>query len=279
MCGINDNSRSTVERERTAVIDAVGYLRPRIAAAHDPRVVWWPSSMAEERETRLTIGLIEGGFDQSVADLDGAGITVRWFGGGRTAPLWFREHGAFSASLLVGQGIFRLRGTVPRARLNVACTASADGVIRPDDVATAIRWLTSSGADVIVIPLGQPDAHAGLTAALRAATHAGIAVIAAAGNSAAGPILFPASDPRCLAVGACTATGVLRPGCVSEPRVDLFVRGDRVRAPVRGRLLRTRSGTSVACVLAGGLATTLMTEYGRTAAIEYLARRRKSVRD
>ncbi|MFD4352670.1 S8 family serine peptidase [Nocardia sp. NPDC058518] len=276
MCGINDNSRSVVERERTAVIDAVGYLRARTAAAHDPRVVWWPSSMAEDRETRLTIGLIEGGFDQSVADLDGACITVQWFGGARTAPLWFREHGAFSASLLVGQGAVRLRGIVPRARLNVACTASADGVIRPDDVAAAIRWLTSSGAAVIVIPLGQNDTHAGLAAALRAATHAGITVIAAAGNSAAEPVLFPARDPRCLAVGACTATGALLPDCASTPKVDLFVRGDRVRAPVRGRLLRTRSGTSVACVLAGGLATTLIAEYGRTAAIAHLARQRKS---
>ncbi|MEU5405133.1 S8/S53 family peptidase [Nocardia asteroides] len=273
MCGNNDNSPSTSGHERTAVIDAVNYLRRPTRAAHDSRVVWWPGGMAPERETRRAIGLIEGGFEQSVADLAGADITIRRFGGGRSAPLWFREHGAFSASLLVGQGTARLRGIVPRARLHLACTMSADGVIRPDDVAAAVRWLTDSGATVIVIPLGQSETHAGLAIALRAAARAGIAVVAAAGNSAVEPILYPARDPQCLAVGACTPTGALPAGCVSTPQVDLFVRGDHVRAPVRERLLRTRDGTSVACVLAGGLATALIAGRGRTAAIEHLVRR------
>ena len=198
-----------------SVRDAVQYLQHRATGSGqvgiDPRVLWWPPTLGDNRGEGITVGLLEGDYSPSVADLDGAHITVRRFGAQDNVSPWLCGHGSFSASLLVGQGSAKLLGTVPAARLLIACSASHDGVSQPDTVGEALTWLASEGASVIVIPLGQHDEHAGLADALSMATDAGALVLAAAGNCAPRPVMFPARDPHCLAVGACTATGALLP--------------------------------------------------------------------
>ncbi|MGW6425520.1 S8 family serine peptidase [Nocardia sp. NPDC055053] len=218
--------------------------------------------MLDNRGAGVTIGLLEGDYSPSVADLEGAHITVRRFGARDNASQWLCGHGSFSASLLVGQGNAKLLGTVPAARLLIACTASPNGMSQPDTVAEALTWLAAEGASVIAIPLGQYDEHPGLADALRTATDAGALVLAAAGNCAPRPIMFPARDPHCLAVGACTAAGALLPNCATSPRLDIIARGHRVIAPIHGRAVRRRSGTSASCVLAAGLIAASVSAHG-----------------
>jgi len=208
--------------------------------------------LEDNRGAGVTVGLIEGDYSPAVADLEGADVTVRRFGAKDAGSSWLREHGSFSAVLLVGQGTAKLRGIVPSARLLVACTASSDGPSQPETVRDALTWLTSEAA-VIVIPLGQHGEHPGLAAALHLAAASGSVLLAAAGNRADRPVMFPARSPHCFAVGACTAMGSLLPQCATRPSLELVVRGDRVSAPVPGQEMRCRTGTSVSCVLAGGL--------------------------
>src|ERR1700687_4384223 len=167
------------------VRDAVQYLQHRTTVTGqrrvDPRVLWWPPALADNRGAGITIGLLEGDYSPSVADLEGSHITVRRFGAQHSVSPWLCEHGSFSASLLVGQGTAKLLGTVPAARLLIACTASHDGISQPDTAREALIWLASEGASVIVIPLGQHDDHPGLAEALYMATDAGALGLAAAG--------------------------------------------------------------------------------------------------
>ncbi|MGY1969013.1 S8 family serine peptidase [Nocardia gipuzkoensis] len=222
-------------------------------AVADRRVLWWPRWLPDQGGgAGVTVGLIEGDYNPAVTDLDCADITVGRFGADRPGATWLREHGSFSAALLVGQGTTELLGVVPAARLLIACTASLAGDSHPDAVREAVAWLATHAA-VIVIPLGRHDDHPGLAAALRDAAGSGSVVVAAAGNRADRPVLFPARADGCLAVGACTAAGALLPPCPTSPCLDMVVRGDRVTAPVAAGSTRCRSGTSVACVLAGGL--------------------------
>ena len=251
---------------RPGVHDAVQYLQHRTTVPGqtrvDPRVLWWPPALGDNRGAGITVGLLEGDYSPSVADLEGAHITVRRFGAQDSGSPWLCEHGSFSASLLVGQGSVKLLGIVPAARLLIACTASHDGISQPDTVGEALMWLASEGASVIVIPLGQHDEHPGLADALRMATDTGALVLAAAGNCAPRPVMFPARDPHCFAIGASTATGALLPNCATHPGLDFIARGHRVSAPIRGRMVRHRSGTSASCVLAGGLIAASISAHG-----------------
>jgi hypothetical protein len=66
------------------VRDATQYLQRRTTVRGqtraDRRVLWWPPTLADNRGAGITIGLLEGDYSSSVADLDGAHITVRRFG-------------------------------------------------------------------------------------------------------------------------------------------------------------------------------------------------------
>jgi hypothetical protein len=66
--------------------------------------------------------------------------------------------------------------------------------------------------------------------------------------------MFPARHPSAIAVGAANAAGDLLPECSRWPRLDLIAPGCRIPAPIRGRIIRKRSGSSVACVIAAGVA-------------------------
>ncbi|UGT51902.1 S8 family serine peptidase [Nocardia asteroides] len=198
------------------------------------------------------MGLIEGDYSPDVPDLRDAQITVERFGTREPGGPLLCEHGSFSAALLVGQGTDHLRGVVPSARLLIACTASASGDAHPNAVSDAVEWLAPRVA-LIVIPLGRNDEHPRLAATVRNAAVAGCVLIAAAGNRADRSVLFPARADACLAISACTAMGSTAPHYPTSPDVDLIVRGDHVTAPVAAGSVRCRSGTSIACVLAGGL--------------------------
>ena len=73
------------------------YLKPpgphSGVANADPRVLWWPSTLDDNRGAGVTVGLIEGDYGSAVPDLERADITVRCFGARHACSSWLCEHG------------------------------------------------------------------------------------------------------------------------------------------------------------------------------------------
>lgn len=161
------------------------------------------------------------------------------------------QHATFAACVLVGQQ----HGLVPGARLLAAAVTANDGCIVPAHVAAALDWARRSGADIIVIPLGDHHAHVDVQEAVNAALADDIAIVASAGNAHPHPLLFPARLPGVIAVGACDERGVLLEDSCRAPRLDLVIPGLEILAAVAPGHEAQRSGTSVATAIAGGVLT------------------------
>ncbi|HEV3140951.1 MAG TPA: S8 family serine peptidase, partial [Vicinamibacterales bacterium] len=82
-----------------------------------------------------------------------------------------------------------------------------------NDVAAAIDWARLHGANVINMSLGAPGGSDPLEhTAIQNAINANIVVVAAAGNDGLAELLYPASDPLVISVGADALNDSAAPG-------------------------------------------------------------------
>ena len=241
------------------MIDACSYLR-RFAANltdhHDttPMLCWaeeWYSAAGHG----VVVGLLDASFDAQIPDLEGADLMTRDFICSEKRNPEMIEHGTHSVATLIGQGHHQIRGIIPQARLLVAKVVGPGGTANPRAVIEAIDWLISSGARIIVLPLGESIERKEIAQQLGQGSECGVIFFAAAGNGYPEPLVFPARHPLAIAVGAADLRGNLLPECSRVPRLDLVAPGWNIAAPVRGRVIRRRRGTSVACVVAAAVAT------------------------
>jgi subtilisin family serine protease len=201
--------------------------------------------------------LIDTGCDQRLPDLRGAHLVVKSFAGaaGQAETL---SHGTYSVTLLLGQARHKIRGMIPDARLLVANVVGREASARAQAVTGALDWMLSGGAQIVAMPLGSVDADDAIARRIDCGSEAGVLFFAAAGNRHPNAVLFPASHVSTLAVGAAGPAGNLLPECCRHPQLDLVAPGWRVPAVVRGQVVRRRSGTSVACVVAAGVGALAM---------------------
>jgi serine protease len=166
-----------------------------------------------------------------------------------------QDHGTSSVAMLVGQGDHQIRGIVPQARLLLATVVESDGVATPPAVVESIDWLVSSGAQIVGLPLGEPVERKEIAKQIEHGSECGVLFFAAAGNIYPEPLVFPARHPLAIAVRAADSHGNLLPECSRLPRLDLVAPGWKIPAPVRGSVIGRCRGSSVACVIAAGVAT------------------------
>ena len=230
-----------------AWFDAVAFLRDSASGA-----AAWPRSDGKG----ITIGLADTLLEEGDPDLSGASLTVRDFTGESRDPASARAkgHATDSALLLVGQGRSRVRGIVPGARLAVASVIGRDAVASPARLAAALDWLVAVGAQVVVLPLGDSRARPSIAHRINRATRRGVVFFAATGNAHPAPLAFPARHRRVISVAGVDDDGNVLLECCRRPRVDLLAPGV-VRLPGEGGL---RRGSSVAAVLAAGVAASLL---------------------
>lgn len=119
-----------------------------------------------------------------------------------------RWHGTAVAGIIAAQPVTgsTLTGVAPGCRLlPIRVTELTDS-----NIAAAVRWATSEGANVINLSLRSGTPHSSLRAAVQAAWDAGAVICASAGNADAEDrprVVYPAAFRRVVAVGASVEGG------------------------------------------------------------------------
>src|SRR5437588_7174054 len=156
---------------------------------------------AECRGGGIKIALIDSGVATSHKQLSkiAHGIDIR----GGEQRSWSQDdigHGTPCAGIIsaVADGGRSIRGYAPESELHV-CRLPADA--RCSDLVAALDYCLHREIDVACLTFGCERGSAIVEQRIAAAKQQGVSIIAAAGNSA-GAVLFPASSPHVIAVGA-----------------------------------------------------------------------------
>lgn len=122
-----------------------------------------------------------------------------------------------------------------------------------------IDWAIENQMDIINLSNGllDPEPHPGVTAAIARADAAGILVVAAAGNSAASPVTFPAAYPSVIAVTATDRNKQIATFAPTGSTIDLAAPGVDISSTVVGGY-ETKNGSSMATPQVTGVAALLL---------------------
>jgi hypothetical protein len=162
---------------------------------------------SEYRGKEIKIALIDSGVATSHKQLAkiNHGIDIRGDADGRSWAQDVLGHGTQCAGIIaaIPATAGGIRGYAPEAELHV-CRLPPDA--RCSDLLAALDYCVQSGIDVACLGFGCERGSAIVEQRIAAAKQQGVAMIAAAGNSA-GAVLFPAFSPHVLAVGAIGQVG------------------------------------------------------------------------
>lgn len=190
------------------------------------------------------------------------------------------QHGTGVASLIGapanGVGIV---GVYPQAVLRSWDAALGEGRrLETGDIVAGIAAAARQGPGVINLSLGTDERSASLEEAVNEAVRRGSLVVAASGNDGdrGNPLLYPASLPHVLTVGAVGRGGAVAPFSSRSRWVDLVAPGDDVTvADALAGDYVSSSGTSFAAPLVSGAAAWVWTarpELDNTQLFELLRR-------
>ncbi|GAB4286209.1 MAG: hypothetical protein Kow0067_09850 [Coriobacteriia bacterium] len=121
-----------------------------------------------------------------------------------------------------------MAGVAPGVTLMPVKVLDENGMGFDSDVAEGIYWALDHGADIISMSLGGEGASATLADAVQAAEDAGVLVIAAAGNTGAEGVNYPAAYPWAIAVAATTPTDTVASYSTFGPEVLLSAPGGEI---------------------------------------------------
>ncbi|RKH12868.1 peptidase S8 [Corallococcus sp. CA053C] len=170
----------------------------------------------------VKVCVVDSGLDLGHPELQGAVVAGRDFldedddaSDKGEAGQWGMGHGTHVAGIIAarpGQGGVTdpkshpggMVGVAPGASLLIARVLDLQGQTQMSVVLSAMEWCESQGARIVSMSLGGGTATRSSVDAFKAALDHGMLIVAAAGNQG-GPVLYPASDPSVVAVGAVDA--------------------------------------------------------------------------
>jgi subtilisin len=198
------------------------------------------------------------------------------------------EHGSHVAGIIAARGTKATgrKGIAPGAEImSFRVFAKGSDEATNFSIAKAIQKAIDTKCDLINMSLGGGDVDPAITSAIADARAAGVSVIVAAGNDDHGPVNFPASDQRTIAVAAFGRKGTFptqtpESGDIAAPfgtdkkngfaafsnkgpEIGVVSTGVGIVSTVPGGYV-SMGGTSMACPAVTGLAARLL---GRNAAI------------
>jgi subtilisin family serine protease len=171
-------------------------------------------------------------------------------------------HGTAVATLIAGRdGVHDFTGAAAGAPLYVAAIMRRIGDASGTNtllLAQALDWLLSQQVRIVNLSMGGPGDALMASLMDKAVQHAGLIVIAAAGNGGpAAPPSFPAAYPGVLAVTATNAADQVYSHANHGSYIALAAPGEDLWVPDSGEG-RYVSGTSFAAALVSGLASRML---------------------
>ncbi|MCA9775609.1 MAG: S8 family serine peptidase [Candidatus Eremiobacteraeota bacterium] len=212
---LQPRSSSLSVRTDRASRDAIYLDEAQAFSTGDPLITVAVLDTGVDLGHRELRGTLQDGFD-FVNILDGTQEFIGDFLEADAVPDDEVGHGTHVAGIVAGKGNNMPQGVVPRCKIiPVRVLAAMEkqgrriGAGLIENINAGVKYAVDQGADVINMSLGgspdgYPDEQHPLNRAVRAATEAGITVVAAVGNSGpdANTIGSPAEAPESIAVGA-----------------------------------------------------------------------------
>ncbi|MFJ6149561.1 S8 family serine peptidase [Micromonospora profundi] len=174
------------------------------------------------------------------------------------------SHGTGMAGLIAAHGQNNdqgARGIAPEAKILPVMSSTSDNRSSSDDLAKAIEYAISSGADIINISSAGSSSPR-LRSAIRAAISSNILVVAAAGNRPTdSEVGYPASEEGVLAVGGVDRRGNHAAIAVTGSEIDVVAPAvDIYSTSINGKY-RKGTGTSDATAIVAGAAALIRSKY------------------
>jgi subtilisin family serine protease len=247
-----------------------------------------PAAWSVTEGQGVTVAVIDSGVNPDVSDLSGSVTTGPNYTGVDTPeynPNW-GVHGTWMASLIAGHGHngggSGIIGVAPNAHvlsIRVITDSSDPNYAQyqhepqariQDELAKAIRYAVSHGAQVISMSLGYSLSSLPVRSALQDALNHDVVIVASSGNSGDtatahskghAPYSFPADYPGVLGVAAIGESG--QPAGFSSDNLSVQVAAPGVDVPAQGRdgQYWLVSGTSPACALTAGVAALIRSAF------------------
>ena len=203
----------------------------------------------------VTVAVIDSGVCLDHPDLEGRILTGWDYVEGEAAAQDGYGHGCGVAGIIaanIDNGI-GIAGVAPNARILPLRVLNSSGVGLYSDVAAAIVEAADRGAQVINLSLGGNNSSSVMESAVSYAVARGVTVVAAAGNSGAEGVLYPAAYAGVIAVGAMDED--LEPSSFSNwgDAIDLWAPGRNIYSTRNGGSYGLMSGTSFAAPHIAGI--------------------------
>ena len=174
-------------------------------------------------------------------------------------------HVAGTVAAATGNGL-GVAGTAPNAELAICKALNASGYGFITDVAACIDWARANGAKIISMSLSSAAGTDALSRAVKAASSAGILVIAAAGNTYDGELQYPAAYSEVMSVASFNQAGQISVFSTCNSDVEIAAPGEDVWSTFPENTYGVISGTSMAAPHVAGAAALVMSEQGISAA-------------
>ncbi len=224
-----------------------------INALNAPSV--WPLTIG----ATVKVGVIDTGIDFSHPDLS---LNIK---GGYNAIDFTKSanddngHGTHVAgTVAASNNSIGVVGVAPAANLYAIKVLDRRGSGYLSDVIEGLDWAVMNGMQVVNMSLGSSSDVQSLHDAVIRTRAAGVAQVAAAGNSG-GAVIYPAAYPEVIAVSAVDNTSTTTSWSSRGPAVDLAAPGASIFSTYKGQTYKTLSGTSMATPHVTGAAALLLT--------------------
>ncbi|MEU5783721.1 S8 family serine peptidase [Micromonospora lupini] len=173
------------------------------------------------------------------------------------------SHGTSMAGLIAAHGRAGDTGALgiaPRSKILPIMASSSDNFGEADDLAAAIEYASSEGAQVISISSGGASTPR-LVRAVETAIAANILIVAAAGNVPNQPLSYPASEEDVITVGGVDRLGRHAAFSATGQEVDVVAPAVDIYSTSYGGKYSKGTGTSSATAIVAGAAALIRSKY------------------
>ena len=212
----------------------------------------WKHSKGEN----ILVGVVDTGCDFNHPDIKNNIVQGINLVSPNSDPMDDNGHGTHVSGTIAGEdNSLGMVGVSPRTKIMPIKVLGHDGSGNFTSVAKGIIWAADHGCHFITMSLGSASGDRGIHKAIQYATEKNCIVFCAAGNDGPdSPIMFPASYPETIAIGAVDRNLQRTDFTCSGDELDFLSPGDKIVSCTPQNSYASMSGTSMATPFAVGCA-------------------------